>query len=117
VKLLIVPVLAVLLAGSASGAPRPARAPALPGPTAEELEHLMGVLAQAAWDDGITSVSGPRVTRHQCVPTGHRRQFRCCYVDERGRRWTAVVQREREEDLPPGETRKWRWVTGARHCG
>ena len=112
----IASVLVLCLVGSASAAPGRAIEP--PGPTAEELEHVMGVLAQAVLDeDGITSVSGPRVIRHQCVPTSHRRRFRCCYVDERGRRWTAVIQRVREEDLPPGDNpRQWRWVTGARRC-
>jgi hypothetical protein len=111
----IASVLALGLVGSASAAPEAAHDP--PGPTAAELELVMGMLVQAVADDGITSVSGPRVIRHQCVPTNFRRQFRCCYVDERGHRWTAVVQRVREEDLPPGDNpRQWRWVTGARRC-
>lgn len=103
---------AILLTGCAPAGPDPARPASEPGPSAQELQVLMGVMALAT-ADGAT-VAGPRVTRHQCQPTGTRNRFRCCYVDERGRRATALVQR-----LPEGELEfglRWAWITGAPHC-
>ena len=109
----ILPVLVLVLTGCAPIGLRAVQSAPSEGPSAEALRSAMYRVALEADTEGIVSVAVPPLVQHRCAPTQQRNRFRCCYVDNRGYRGTAVVQWSPSQDYPAGQ---WAWISGGRHC-
>jgi hypothetical protein len=112
-RALALPALVLVLTGCAPVGARGMPEAAAEGPSAEDLRSAMYRVALVADTDGTVSVDVAPVVRHSCAPMARSARFRCCYVDNRGYRGTAIVQWEPSQDDPAGA---WFWITGARHC-
>ena len=109
----ILPALVLVLIGCAPIRTRAVQSAPSEGPSAENLRSAMYRVALLADTEGIVSVYVAPLVQHSCTPMQRRNRFRCCYVDNRGNRGTAIVEWEPSQDNPAGN---WFWISGARHC-